>query len=201
MNSFRNAKLVEAEGLAILRPFLDEQSNGRLVMLDKGPLARALQQTTGDCVFQCPKGRAWSVEIKTEEKHTGNLFLESWSNRNLENADEQGLLGSSPGWMLKLRADLLLYYFLDTDTLYALDFFKLRQWAFKDWRITLFSERPQGKRVQENDAWGWCVPVHVLEMALGKRHFRVLNPKKLASELPFPEPVRPSVYKTRSTAW
>lgn len=201
MNAFNNARLVEAEGLAILRPFLDERANGRLIMLDKGPLARALQQTTGDCIFQCPKGRAWSVEVKTEEKHTGNLFLESWSNRNLENPDDQALIGSNPGWMLKLRCDLLMYYFLNTDQLYVLDFFKLRQWAFKDWHIAEFPERPQGKRVQANDAWGWCVPIHVLRRTLGPCHFKVLNPLKLATELPFPEPREPSGFWPGSTPW
>lgn len=194
MNAFDSARLVEAEGLAILRPFLDERTNGRLIMLDKGPLARALQQTTGDAIFQCPKGRAWSVEIKTEEKHTGNLFLESWSNRNLDTSDAYSMFGSNPGWLFKLRADLLMYYFLDTDKLYVMDFLRLKRWAFGEWRIARFPERQQGRREQLNDSWGWCVPVDALARALGDRSFRVLNPKRLASELPFPEPM-PDSYK------
>jgi hypothetical protein len=182
MNAFGRTRLVEAAGLAILGPFLDAKADGRLVMLDKGPLARALQETTGDAIFQGPEGRAWSVEIKTEEEHTGNLFLESWSNRNLDSPDAHMTIGPTPGWFLKLKADLLMYYFLDTDNLYVLDFFKLKQWAFREWRIARYPERPQGKRVQMNDSWGWCVPVSVLERALGPRYFRVLNPKQLAAE-------------------
>lgn len=203
MSSFDNCRMVEAEGLAILGPYLDAKADGRLVMLDKGPLARALQETIGDCIFQGPegRGRAWSVEIKTEEQHTGNLFLESWSNRNLENPTSHIARGSNPGWMFKNRADLLMCYFLDTDQLYVADFFKLKRWAFKDWQVTDYPERPHGKRPQFNDAWGWCVPVSVLKRELGERSFRVLNPKKLASELPFPEPLRPSVFKTRPSAW
>lgn len=188
MNAFDSARLVEAEGIAILRPFLDERANGRLIMLDKGPLARALQQTTGDAIFQCPKGRAWSVEIKTEKEHTGNLFLESWSNRNLENADSHAERGSTLGWFLTNRADLLMYYFLGTDQLYVLDFFKLKRWAFTGWRILRYPERQQRRSEQLNDSWGWCVPIADLDYVLGERSFRVLNPKKLASELPFPEP-------------
>lgn len=199
--SFDKCRMVEAEGLAILGPFLDAKADGRLVMLDKGPLARALQETTGDCIFQGPEGRAWSVEIKTEEQHTGNLFLESWSNRNLTEPASHISRGMNPGWMFKNRADLLMYYFLDTDQLYVMDFFKLKRWAFLYWAVVDYPERPHGKRVQLNDAWGWCVPVSVLKRELGDRSFRVLNPKKLTAELPFPEPLRPSVYRTRSTAW
>jgi hypothetical protein len=189
MSSFDRARLVEAEGLAILRPFLDERVNGRLIMLDKGPLARALQQSTGDAIFQCPQGRVWSVEIKVEEKHTGNLFLESWSNRNLESVDVHVALGSNPGWMFKLKSDLLMYYFLDTDQLYVMDFFRLKRWAFLDWQVAAYREKPQGKYPQPNDAWGWCVPVTVLARELGKRHFKMLNPKELATKLPFPGPL------------
>jgi hypothetical protein len=205
MNAFGRTRLVEAKGIAILRPYLDAQADGRLVMLDKGPLARALQETTGDCIFQCPKGRAWSVEIKVEQEETGNLFLESWSNRNLYDASQHIALGSNPGWFFKLRADLLLYYFLDTDTLFVLDFLRLKRWAFLDWRIARYPERPQSKYPQPNDAFGWCVPVEVLERALGPRHFRVLNPKKITAGFDVPEPLAnpppPSVVKTRSTAW
>ncbi len=72
----------------------------------------------------------WAVEIKIEQAWTGNLFLETWSKRNLEDKASHAELGSAPGWLLKTRADLLLYYFLDTDDLVTLPVFRLKQWAF-----------------------------------------------------------------------
>jgi hypothetical protein len=177
MGAFDNARLVEARGMAILGPFLDETADGRLVLLTKGPLARALQETVGDAIFQATDGRAWSVEIKVEQIHTGNLFLESWSNRNLEDRARHVAVGSNPGWLAKLRSDLLLYYFLDADRLYAFDLFKLKRWAFDEWAITKFPEKQQRSREQMNDTRGWCVPLVVLAREVG---YRLVHPKQLS---------------------
>ena len=184
MDAFGNARLVEAKGMAVLGPVLDERADGRLVLLEKGPLARALQETLGDGIFQSPTGRAWSVEIKVEaEERYGNLFLETWSNRNLEDRQSHITRGSNPGWMHHLRADLLLYYFLDTDRLYVLDLFRLQQWAFgskltgQPGGIYAYPEKPQGKRSQMNDTWGRCVPLSALAEKVG---YRLFHPKQLS---------------------
>jgi hypothetical protein len=179
MNAFGNARLVEAKGMSALAPFLREQSNGALIVLEKGPLARALQETIGDCIFQMPEGRAWSVEIKVEEDDKyGNLFLETWSNRNLEHRDSHIARGSNPGWFLKCQADLLFYYFVMQDKLYVFDLFKLKRWAFREGRIysAEFKEKLQGKRLQQNDTWGRCVPIAILAREVG---YRLLYPQQL----------------------
>lgn len=183
MTAFDSARLVEAKGMSTLAPFLVEKAEGRLVILEKGPLARALQETLGDAIFQMPTGRAWSVEIKVEEDDAyGNLFLETWSNRNLEERQKHIERGSNPGWMTHLRADLLLYYFLNPDRLYALDLFRLQQWAFGSklsgvaGRIYAFPEKCQSKRMQMNDTWGRCVPLSVLAKEVG---YKLIHPKQL----------------------
>lgn len=189
MNGFYNARLTEAKGMTILSPFLAEKSDGHLVLLEKGPLARALQETLGDGIFQAPTGRAWSVEIKVEEDDLyGNLFLEMWSNRNLEHRERHIEFGSNVGWMQKLRADLLLYYFLNPDKLYVLDLFRLQQWAFgskltgQPGRIYAFPEKPQSKRSQANDTWGRCVPLTVLAKEV---RYKLFYPRQLSL---LPEP-------------
>lgn len=150
--------------MAILAPFLAQATDGTLVVLGKGPLAKALQHTLGDAILRMPDGRAWSLELKIEEQETGNLFLESWSNRNLNNRDGHIARGSTPGWFLRIQSEVLGYYFLDTDTFYLIDVFVLKRWAFTDWNIARrFPEKQQGRREQPNDAWGWCVPLKVLE--------------------------------------
>jgi len=183
MDAFARACSVETQGRLILEPFLLQKADGRLVMFDKGPMARALQETVGDGVFS-EAGRQWFVELKVEQRFTGNLFLETWSNRNLKSRDNHASLGSNPGWLLKLKADLLLYYFLDNDHLYAIDLFKLKRWAFalpgkngNDGRIWDYREVEQGASVQRNDTRGRIVPIADLAVEPG---FRLLHPRDIA---------------------
>ena len=58
-----------------------------------------------------------SLEIEIERHWTGNLFLETWSNRILDGRDACYEHGSMPGWLVTSRADLLMVYFLDSDDL------------------------------------------------------------------------------------
>ena len=175
MNAFDNAKLTEARGLAVLVPFLKERAfDGRFVLTNKGRMARYLQETVGDALFNCDADTVWTIEIKVEESDIyGNFFLETWSNKNLNDKKNQADHGSNPGWMLKVRADLLFYYFLESDELYIIDLFKLRRWAFVhengEPNIDRFREKLQGKRVQANDTWGRCVPISVIKEAVGFR--------------------------------
>lgn len=180
MNAYDNANSVSARGLAVLVPYLEEVSDGRLVMSDRGKLAKWLQESAGDAVVQHRDGRMLWVEIKTEERHTGRLFLEEWSNRNLNHRGNHADLGSNPGWLCKLRSDIMLYYFLDADILYSIDLYSLQRWAYgyrtpdgKDVRGNLhrwcearsdyeFRQVTQAKRAQANDTVGVLVEVDVL---------------------------------------
>jgi hypothetical protein len=92
------------------------------------------------------------------------------SNRNLEDKASHAKLGSALGWLLKTRADLLLYYFLDTDDLVTLPVFRLKQWAFgsgDEGGIYRRPEKRQGRCAQSKDSWGRCVPVDLLEAEVG----------------------------------
>lgn len=184
MNGFDAARGVEARALVHLLPFLRERSDGRLVLTNKSALARFLQETVGDALFNTGEDRLWSVEIKAEARETGNLFLEIWSNRNLENQVSHAMRGSNPGWLFKLRADLFFYYFLDTENLYIANLFKLQQWAFgcgeQTARIWRYPQRQQRKYDQENDTWGAIVPIADLS-AIGLRR---IHPRQIPM---FPE--------------
>lgn len=169
MNAFDAAKSIELRSLQVLLPFIEENSGGRFVVTDKGPLAKAFQEQCGDVLFNSASGRLYGVELKAEQKHTGNLFLETWSNRNLDDVAKHGERGSNPGWMVKVRADLLFYHFLDVDALYILPLFRLKQWAFgtatEPAHIYDYPERPQGRYSQLNDTHGRLVPLTVLKAA------------------------------------
>jgi hypothetical protein len=177
MNAFNSASLVEQRGLAILLPWLEERAHqGRIVSTARGTLARVLQADFGDYLINTEAGSVWAVEVKVEERWTGNLFLETWSNRNLEDRVSHAEHGSAPGWLLRIRADALLYYFLDTDDLVTVPVFRLKQWAFgsgEEGGIYRFPERRQGRYAQANDSWGRCVPVDVLEREVGAKRAKV----------------------------
>jgi hypothetical protein len=170
MSDFDRCRAVETRAMVVLLPFLNESSDGRYVLTGKGRLARFLQQELGDAIFNDRAGRVWSVEIKAEERHTGNLFIETWSNRNLTDRSSHSERGSNPGWALKLRADLLFYYFLDADSLYIIDMFELKRWLFgygqQVGNIYRFPEVVQSKWSQANETVGRLVKLDDLQRDL-----------------------------------
>ncbi len=175
MNAFDKASQVEARGMQILRPHLSEISGGRYVLTAKGTLARHLQLIAGDALINTPDDKMWGVEIKVESRFTGNLYLETWSNRNLSDKESHADRGMNPGWLIHCRADVLLYYFLDTDDLFTINLFRLKRWAFGFWdgthsvpgRIYDFEELVQRKHAQKNETCGRIVPISRLKAELG----------------------------------
>jgi hypothetical protein len=156
MNAFTTASLVEQRGLAILLPYLEERAfKGRIVSTARGTLARTLQQDFGDYLMNTDDRTVWAVEVKIEQAWTGNLFLETWSNRNLESKASHAEHGSD---------------------LVTLPVFRLKQWAFgsgEEGGIYRFPEKRQGRYMQANDSWGRCVPVDVLEQETGAKRAKV----------------------------
>lgn len=179
MNAFDAARTIEAESLGILRPFLEEYSHGHYMISGKGPLARALQAQCGDILFNDRSDRLRSVELKAERRHTGNLFLEIWSNRNFAQRDKFLEHGAKIGWLFSNRADTLFYHFLDNGVLYILDMWQLQRWAFGhgDNRANIWSyaQRPQSKYGQMNETVGCLVPLSDLKAA---GFVKVFHPKQ-----------------------
>lgn len=181
MNAFEQARTVEAKAMAVILPFVKERAHdGQYIVTSKGRLAPYLQEVVGDLAFNSDRETVWTVEVKAERRHTGNLFLELWSNRNLDDRQSHAMRGSNPGWMVKLRADLLFYYFLDTDQLYIFDFFRLKRWAFgyadRQPRLPSFGLKRQAAYDQANDTCGHIVSLDVLHREVG---YRLVYPKQL----------------------
>lgn len=115
------------------------------------------QRTFGDFIGVFRRdGRLRSLEVKAERRWTGNLFLETWSNRT-GNAELR-----RDGWMFTLQADLIAFAFLDADAVLVTDFRALKEWAFSDLGMYEFPERVphlslDGK--QKNRTVGHIVPV------------------------------------------
>jgi hypothetical protein len=154
MNAYTEACLVEQRGMAALLPFLESRAwRGQVIQIAKGPLARHFQQRFGDLLIATGPGAVASVEVKVERRWTGNLFLELWSNKNLDNGASHVDRGSTPGWLITCRADVIGFHFLDADTVLFLPLFRLQQWAFgvgdHSAQVFDFPERRQALRATE----------------------------------------------------
>lgn len=133
MDGYGHCQYVEALAIERLKPFLRRHTsiNGQFTVIEKGPLARALQETIGDFIVNHRRdGRMRSIELKAEEKTSENLFLEMWSNHNFEDRDSRARHAPNPGWFMKSSADVLWYYFLDSGQLVVCDLMMLQRWAF-----------------------------------------------------------------------
>ncbi len=214
MSAFKSCQEVEAEAVRRLTPFIEARSGepgqwGRFVLTDKGPLAKGIQETIGDVLLNQPgTGRLASVEIKAEQKHTGNLYLECWSNLNIHDRDSWEARGSNPGWAWKMYPTFLFYYFLDQDRLYVIRGYSLWKWmhgstsssgAAGGTRIHDFRKAQAGAD-QKNDTWGHLVPVDIIRKEVGLKEFRPLsltaqarNPGNSNFAQPKPRPERSGV--------
>ncbi len=159
---------IEKKGLQDILPFLlDKAYEGRIVFTNKGNLSEELQKMAGDALFNCENGKLWSVEFKVEENNIyNNFFLETWSNRQR----------FTLGWMYTLKADILLYYFLDEKNLYSINFLKLKEWAFIKSNIYNYPEKCQNKYDQFNDTWGRCVPISIIQNQLKINQYNFNKP-------------------------
>lgn len=156
MSSYRSCLAMEAKGRRILEDFLAMRCGGRFVVTDKGPMSYELQKTAGDALANDSKGEVYGIEFKIEQQDCcGNLFLETWSNRQFDRRN--------PGWMLTLTTDYLWYYFFDSDDLYWIDFRKLWDWSFVQGNIYRYPERTQSKNRQLNVTAGRTVPIEEIE--------------------------------------
>lgn len=111
---------------------------------------------------------AIEAELKAEEQHTGNLFIETWSD----------LRNGVPGWLYHYADPTrLCYAFNDLHRLYTCSMGALRAWAqsagFSSMlRIEDFPAREQRKYEQKNVTVGRLVPCEVFlcEVAGARSH-------------------------------
>ena len=140
--AFSVACEVEKAGCDIILPYIE--SKGFKVI----PFANKHLQQYGDYIVQ-NGDKPKTIEIKTENKHTGNFFFETWSNRKWHTL----------GWIFTIQADWLFYYFQDKYILYFMQVKSLKDCLFIDGLLWKYPEVEQGKYNQRNDTWGRIVPV------------------------------------------
>jgi hypothetical protein len=168
LRRYEDCRRIEAIGIKMAERFL-ERHGAQFVLVHGGQTAKFLQQIAGDIIAKLPRNtnRYWAIEVKTERsKRWGNIFLEWFSNRNLEDRASHGYRGSKMGWFAELRSDLLWYQFIDEQEIHVFDLFALQRWALwtsptdkNDRSPALFGYplKPEGLTDQKNDTWGFCV--------------------------------------------
>lgn len=188
MSAFDLSRAVETAANSILIPYLRGKAHkNQIVVFGAGRMALEMQKTA-DLVFQKDEKTFYCLEIKAEQSNkSGNLFLETWSNKSRLN----------PGWLVKSRADYLLYYFVDTDELYRIGLPSLQRWAFacdENHRpnISRYPEKKQSKYDQINDTWGACVPLSEIGRYVGVHLSRPkMDDDYFGVDFNWPEPDEP----------
>lgn len=182
MSTFRQSTRTELEGMRRLTGWLQSISSPTKLM----PLgyrftnhmrdAKEWQQVWGDVAYFCRRDqRVKTLELKIEERFTGNAFLEAFSNLP---ATRQDFLqrGINCGWLFKNPAEQTGFQFLDNDSFFLLDTFNLKSWALDtqtshrpDTRPRLYDFKftEQRKCEQKNHTWGHVVPLAILEKEVG----------------------------------
>lgn len=171
-DSFNECRDTEAASLALVVPVIESLfCDGPLVMFDNfhnRDTELSVQRLCGDAVAVSRKsGKKVTLEFKAESKSdTGNLFIETWSNLSQKN----------PGWLIKCKADYLVYHIIANRVAYVIDMRRLERWALGIGRVEPLDgmrspgniyersvERRQNKKRQANDTWGRCVPIATLK--------------------------------------
>lgn len=152
MATFQDSLAVEQAGINSLKLYATRRWAGASVSWHTGRVA----QQTGDFTVSRNGATIATVEAKIEARHTGRLFLETWSN-----------YGHRRGWAYTCQADHLWYCFLDRMVLYAMPVAALRQFVANDLGPLLASdpftnEVRQSKYDQRNDTRGVPVSVAIL---------------------------------------
>ena len=109
-----------------------------------------LQHTWSDFVIPGDRfgSRHMMIEVKTELSHTGNLFWERYSNRG----------NDIPGWGKTTTAHEIFYLFWKDAIGYRLTNVQNLKWLI-DYYSNEFPLVEQKKHVQDNDSWGYLVPI------------------------------------------
>ena len=164
---YQDCQHIEAQGVSVLKRYAKYKTGNDLIPITD----KLLQQTLGDFLITSKKIGVATLEVKTERRITGNLFVETFSNREW----------STLGWLYTSKAELLWTYWLDRDHLTCVSLPSLREWLLNKEAPQIANYREiQVRQVQSNDTWGIAVPLDHLRLAK-LDHWYECNPLK---ELP-----------------
>lgn len=146
MNSFTHAQGIETESRSVVVPALLKRYKAKLEE-DLDEQVKRQMNGEGDIILRMPDDKLVSFELKSDRTKWPNVFFEEWSNKST----------GRKGWLTTLKADKLVYHRMMFRECIELEWPKFQKWAVK--HIDKYPLKMQGKYVQKNDSWGYCVPI------------------------------------------
>jgi hypothetical protein len=169
VSQFYADRVTEQKGLKLAEQLLAGLSDGTpLKWTNDFYDAEFWQRTHGDVIYTSRiDGRHRTVEIKTEKKWRGNLFVETWSNCAWGR--------QRPGWSATQVSSELLTIWLDVMKAYKVESRNLFAWFYEMGNGRRFNEVVPYqclKGVQKNVTKGVPVPLDVLAKSCGGLFFQ-----------------------------
>lgn len=160
------------EAIEFVQPLFDEWMKPGSGLIDTNFVTQneLCQLRLGDFLLPVHwSGVVQAVEVKGEWKWTGNLFVETWSNR---------IRGGKQGWIYSSCADILLMVYLEKGFVYHIPMEKLWNWCFADQNLYKNGRKElKVQRDQANITYGIPVPFRELIAPCGILTFGKVNGK------------------------
>ena len=138
MSAWDETREVERRGMAILMPKILREAKSGVYVIPKA------QQHQGDVVIDGQR-----YEFKIEEKYTGNLFIEQYSNRRRQTL----------GWLHFCESDWIWFFFLQGEHLIECCWPVLQRLVKERARFYRLAPMKNRAHLQLNDSWGYLVPI------------------------------------------
>ena len=162
--NFVDSLEIGKQGELIIKHFLEQTFD---IVADVSDIKEYQLQ---DIDYVCTKGNtSITIEVKTDTYKSGNLYYEYYS--CLERQTE--------GCMQKTKADIICYYFINTNELYILNTEQFRLWVNKNlsrFRPSLVTNIMGTKMFHSQ---GYCVPKKFLENTF--RYYKKIILKDVSS--------------------
>ena len=161
-----NANDVERRGIELAMQLITRSVSPGSPVIDTNDARNRvfLQRAIGDYLILHEPTRQWhSLDVKTEAKYTGNLFVESWSNKTANRH-------ARDGWIFTLGSDWLVMVYLDVRSVFIVDLPKLKNWCVVEGRMLDYREATVHRYQdgeQKNRTTGHLVPWAVLVETIG----------------------------------
>ncbi len=155
---------VERLGIELAMPLLEQWAGGRKeLIIDTRRMEQRehRQRTIGDYILPACDSFTSCWEVKAEQEFTGNLFIETWSNRTTATGDD-GTPMWRKGWIETLETDYMLFVFLNVRGAFKVPFIYLQRWFLHKGNFVNYREvevKKSREQEQRNKTWGCPVPI------------------------------------------
>lgn len=168
--TYQDNLTTERTGAQVISDYLEMKTGNRPIEI----VDEHQQKWLGDIVTISKSGTT-SIELKIEERFTGNLFVELWSNR------EWG----RPGWLFTSEAQVIAFYFKDQDHMVGVELKSLKHWLLnqRDGKLDNYKQ-VKAKQTGPNDTFGAIVPISDLRAAHLRKWWEAHPRQELSQQQP-----------------